>query len=865
MAKTELNEPITDAELDEPGVFWKISPEEFDEDTPRRPYMTFQTTPGDFEHLVIKIWSHDQGWCSGPNNVGDPYENSWTWFALGVVSEDGKVLDEHLFDFQTNVRASDSLACHTNEWRIGAPGAGEDVDDESLLDGFLESLACPPAQEIGIFPLARYKGWKNSVVMMEVQIKHHRTVAGKEELIYKVRLAINAMPLHHQHRPAWLYVLAGTLATRYGETSAMEDLQQAIKLVRQAIDATPAGHPLYSFRWRMLGMEGNLLTGLYELTDMLMDLEEAINILRQCVVEALRDEGEETTILRSLGEVLRLRYCRLGAVQDLEEAVALGRRAVAIADPDSHLRWTAVIYLEQLLATYYERTKAVEALEEAISLTMEVIAAIPDDGGEQPEAYRHLGQHFDKRFRLTHAIKDRDRSTECFHLALRCSGGIHDRVRAARELLSRPDALERGPQSLRDAATAIDLVSTNFILTSTSDKKYWASQTSGIAADATAIALHFGRGPLLAVGFLEQGRGRIASFIRNMRGDITSLRDKHPELAAKWESVSRRLAEPVSQHDQVDAHSVSSLMDQRHLDIRYLTQLLDEIRKKDDTDVLFQGMKIDGVYQVAARGPVVMLNVSVHRCDALIIQPSAVKDLPLLNLSLGSIWARINDIQSMTTLEWLWDDIVEPVLDALGYTGYVVAVSMQETPDMGPLIHTDDEINAVRQTCGIFHFAGHGWAAKDPLQSRLCLQDWKTRPLTVERLIETDFSSSLPFLAYLSACGTGKNSEHDSADESVHLAGMFQLAGFRHVVGTLWDVDDQVCVDMATMIYESLGVNGINDGAVSLGLHHATRALRERWRREQSAAEALRKRDITMDDDGVLKAPPWVPYVHFGV
>ncbi|XP_044714735.1 CHAT domain-containing protein [Hirsutella rhossiliensis] len=718
MAKTELNEPITDAELDEPGVFWKISPEEFDEDTPRRPYMTFQTTPGDFEHLVIKIWSHDQGWCSGPNNVGDPYENSWTWFALGVVSEDGKVLDEHLFDFQTNVRASDSLACHTNEWRIGAPGAGEDVDDESLLDGFLESLACPPAQEIGIFPLARYKGWKNSVVMMEVQIKHHRTVAGKEELIYKVRLAINAMPLHHQHRPAWLYVLAGTLATRYGET-----------------------------------------------------------------------------------------------IQDLEEAVALGRRAVAIADPDSHLRWTAVIYLEQLLATYYERTKAVEALEEAISLTMEVIAAIPDDGGEQPEAYRHLGQHFDKRFRLTHAIKDRDRSTECFHLALRCSGGIHDRVRAAH------------------------LVSTNFILTSTSDKKYWASQTSGIAADATAIALHFGRGPLLA----------------------------HPELAAKWESVSRRLAEPVSQHDQVDAHSVSSLMDQRHLDIRYLTQLLDEIRKKDDTDVLFQGMKIDGVYQVAARGPVVMLNVSVHRCDALIIQPSAVKDLPLLNLSLGSIWARINDIQSMTTLEWLWDDIVEPVLDALGYTGYVVAVSMQETPDMGPLIHTDDEINAVRQTCGIFHFAGHGWAAKDPLQSRLCLQDWKTRPLTVERLIETDFSSSLPFLAYLSACGTGKNSEHDSADESVHLAGMFQLAGFRHVVGTLWDVDDQVCVDMATMIYESLGVNGINDGAVSLGLHHATRALRERWRREQSAAEALRKRDITMDDDGVLKAPPWVPYVHFGV
>jgi CHAT domain-containing protein len=43
-------------------------------------------------------------------------------------------------------------------------------------------------------------------------------------------------------------------------------------------------------------------------------------------------------------------------------------------------------------------------------------------------------------------------------------------------------------------------------------------------------------------------------------------------------------------------------------------------------------------------------------------------------------------------------------------------------------------------------------------------------------------------LAFLSACQTARNPARDLLDEAIHLASAFQLAGYPHVVGTLWSV-----------------------------------------------------------------------------
>ncbi|KAI6524645.1 hypothetical protein MCOR05_009692, partial [Pyricularia oryzae] len=105
-----------------------------------------------------------------------------------------------------------------------------------------------------------------------------------------------------------------------------------------------------------------------------------------------------------------------------------------------------------------------------------------------------------------------------------------------------------------------------------------------------------------------------------------------------------------------------------------------------------------------------------------------------------------------------------------------------------------------------------------------------------------------------------------SVDESIHLANAFQLAGFRHVIGTLWSVDDKLCVDIARLFYEFLMEN-MEDESVSRALHQATRTLRDRRVDAADVGSGTRHAqiDAIASDESDRELPLWVPYVHFGV
>lgn len=70
-----------------------------------------------------------------------------------------------------------------------------------------------------------------------------------------------------------------------------------------------------------------------------------------------------------------------------------------------------------------------------------------------------------------------------------------------------------------------------------------------------------------------------------------------------------------------------------------------------------------------------------------------------------------------------------------------------------------------------------------------------------------------PFLGYLSACSTSTNQVESLADEPIHLANACQLAGFRHMVGTIWEVSDENYVEVAEILYQTRD-EGITDMAV---------------------------------------------------
>ena len=125
------------------------------------------------------------------------------------------------------------------------------------------------------------------------------------------------------------------------------------------------------------------------------------------------------------------------------------------------------------------------------------------------------------------------------------------------------------------------------------------------------------------------------------------------------------------------------------------------------------------------------------------------------------------------------------------------------------------------------HFACHGYANwADPGASILILPGDRAPPLTVADISAVNLTGSL---AYLSACDTSVTSPN-LADEAIHITGAFHLAGYAHVIGTLWPVDDTTARDLASDIYRQLTRDGSTPpdaGHAAHALHHATRRLRD--------------------------------------
>ncbi|RBR25413.1 uncharacterized protein FIESC28_01850 [Fusarium coffeatum] len=174
--------------------------------------------------------------------------------------------------------------------------------------------------------------------------------------------------------------------------------------------------------------------------------------------------------------------------------------------------------------------------------------------------------------------------------------------------------------------------------------------------------------------------------------------------------------------------------------------------------------------------------------------------------------------------------------------------------------------------CQIFHFAGHGKTDEtNPLKSELRLDDWQTQPLTVADLLDLNLRENPPFLAYLSACGTSRIRDQRLLDESLHLISACQLAGFRHVVGTLWEVEDEACVEVAENVYGRIRDDGMSEGSVGKGLHDAVRKLRDTWLQQgvtRGSGEKLGVREgrdiVACDDEGDGFRPAlWAPYVYY--
>ncbi|CAH0051084.1 unnamed protein product [Clonostachys solani] len=869
----------------------------------------------------------------------------------------------------------------------------------------------------------------------------------EESMQFRLR-ALSLVKYNGARKPAWEGHVQYRLITRYQSTGRIAYLDEAISFAQGCIadDSSEAG-PLYEI--------GELFMTRYLRTGAMSDLDESIRRMELAVQRGEDLDATLTEWVNSLAAGYGYRYSitrvesdikrSIHLLRDMQKRISWRQSARYEFDECWQNQVECAIHLATQLESRFQVSKSMRDLDEAIELDKNVIHQVGlRQFGSMHNKQRVFTQYairLLKRYRIQKSAADlANAGIICYQAVNEEPDGVNlsfalctlgDVIYQQHIDGTSPDALSTASLTYKDGFSqenaspqhriqcGMGLLKTlclmkrwedgyeasNKTLTlvqqmmarslENAEKQYLLGQCVGFASDAASVALNAGKGPEIALQFLEQGRGLLASSIEDSRIDVTSLQTSYPDLAEKFISIRERLQEsatpridPKTRHDFKNHEEARSV--QRHKLGEDLDRLVDEIRTRPGFETFLAAPTVPEMQAAAVDGAIVVLNVSNYRSDAIVVQKDRVHAVALPMLSKEEVVERARGgttaLASTETLEWLWETIASPILDCLGFTHALgqdesqwpriwwVATGIMSSfpihaagwhaasPDLGHTVldrvvssysssikaiiysqrrpafdyeklrdqsqallvavpqapgcsslpsaakehlvlqklfntiswkvhaaeNTKNGVMSRLRSSQVFHFAGHGTVDPlNPSRSFLFLEDWKKDPFTVAELLELNLQQGMPFLAYLSACRTGQIRDEESLDESVHLISAFQLAGFRHVIGTLWEVNDDICVDMANYAYQAMWNGRFTDRSVCLGLHTAMRKLRDEWRsrlassgqrrgirakskfvhsagsqmnRSQSSKEG---RDmVSCDEEEKLF---WVPFVHFGV
>jgi tetratricopeptide (TPR) repeat protein len=210
-------------------------------------------------------------------------------------------------------------------------------------------------------------------------------------------------------------------------------------------------------------------------------------------------------------------------------------------------------------------------------------------------------------------------------------------------------------------------------------------EIAGVANDAAAVAIRLGRLEQ-ALGLLEQGHGVAYSRAVGLNADRVALRAARPDLAERVDRIRQSLDAPSDPERAVERTTIGLRLRQNLA--RDWDDVLAEVRREPEFADFLRPPRLGDVMDLAAEGPVVVVNISKHQCDALLITTAGISAISLPGVTAGAarrqasllltalnsrkLPSPFRDQAERTAhrvLSWIWDAIAEPVTSALGCTG----------------------------------------------------------------------------------------------------------------------------------------------------------------------------------------------------
>lgn len=677
--------------------------------------------------------------------------------------------------------------------------------------------------------------------------------ADLDEALSATRDGVGMMHMAGADDLAGKETLAGVLLRRFEHFLGRSDLVEALPLLREVASRTVEDDPQYGGRLANLAIA---LSWHAEHCGVPGDLDDAVEIYDRALPRV--SGSARADLLASLAASLAKR----GRPRDLDDAVEFLREAVDLT-PDGHPR--QAIRLANLGTTLHlraERRGDGPELNEAVRVLRQALAHLDDDHPDRAWLWGDLGLALMHRFPLTHHPKDKADAIE----ALRASIGHRQSPAAIRVssamLLGRFGADHGDAEAaLTGFASAVGLLPTlAWQGNARGDQEQLLGQWRTVATDAAAWAIEAGQ-PERAVDLIERGRHVLWS--RDLDGregggalDLSELARVLGDGTAVIVNVSRYrcdallvkasgvvpVALPGLTDEEVTTRAHTFLGALLRLDsgpgLGEKVRLLEQLR--ETLDWLWKTVAkpvLDALGESASRvwwSPTGLLAIlPVHAAGAF----DPAEGTSVLDRVISSYAGSLRMlVQSHSPGSAADDDLM-------------AVVAVPETPDLPALLGVAEEVGVIRRLVPrppvvvegasatranvlaallehqFVHFACH--ATQDPVNPSdggIFLHDGK---LGLHEIAAVPGGADL---AFLSACRTGTGAV-DVPDEALHVAAGFQAAGFRHVIGTLWSIEDQSAAQFTEAVYAQL-VQGtvVEPERAAAAVHEAVLRLRARDR-----------------------------------
>lgn len=650
------------------------------------------------------------------------YELGITLVAQFSMTGDPRFLEEAVLVHKGAVRRSDPVGA---AYAVRLSGLGRALTRQAGVIGDLEILndaieasrealeAAPP----GDAHLGRYESYLGVALLRKYEATSSHEAL--RESIDRLRKAQALTPARHADEVPWLTNLAAALMSLYGRTSQQAVLDEATAAYRLAVRAA-SGHPVL-YAHSLYGLAGalvlkaeragdlglfdkvlELLAEVAELTPLsdprranrlsglaaasfqrfreasgdLAPLDRAIEILREALRLTPGGHPDRGQIMSNLGGLLIGRYEQDADAETILEAVTVHREAMA-ATPRGHSE------LSQRLSNFVVSLTHQSALtgqdgglyDALLKLRGELSVMQPGDSGHA-QALIALGGAYRQRFVTTRSSGELAEGMAAFKEALDDrTAPAWIRIEAGRDGGHLAAAGGLNGDALAFFAAAVKLTDeATWARPAYGDRERLLGRLTGLPSDAAAMAISEGI-PEKAVELLEQGRGVLLTRFLEVQARYRALQDRAPEIA---EQLTRllRAADPSTLLIPADDVSFMPATSPSRSEIAEdLDAVMSQIRARPDLAELLAAPHFPELLEAAASGPVIILNVSVYGCHALILASGGLQVVELPELDADAVGARAREFRDAdrassrdlaAALEWAWHAIVDPVFRALG-------------------------------------------------------------------------------------------------------------------------------------------------------------------------------------------------------